>query len=78
MEPRRLEVARTYQRRAQFLADYIEAENSMGFHADQEAARILGLSINYARLGTAALWDEELPPTDPPRPAAAPRPRTDP
>jgi multiple sugar transport system ATP-binding protein len=41
--------ARIYQRRAQFLADFVEAENSMGFHADQEAARILGLSINYAR-----------------------------
>jgi nitrite reductase (cytochrome c-552) len=66
LEAQRLEAARTYQRRAQFLADYIEAENSMGFHADQEAARVLGLSINYARLGVAALWDEELPPTDPP------------
>ncbi|HUP46821.1 MAG TPA: ammonia-forming cytochrome c nitrite reductase subunit c552, partial [Thermoanaerobaculia bacterium] len=44
------------QRRSQFLADFIEAENSMGFHADQEALRVLGLSINYARLGLAALW----------------------
>jgi nitrite reductase (cytochrome c-552) len=65
-EPQRIEAARTYQRRAQFLADYIEAENSMGFHADQEAARVLGLSINYARLGTAALYGDELPPTAPP------------
>lgn len=37
----------------------------MGFHADQEAMRVLGLSINYARLGIAALWDEELPSTPP-------------
>jgi nitrite reductase (cytochrome c-552) len=64
-EPARLEAARTYQRRAQFLADFIEAENSMGFHADQEAARVLGLSINYARLGTAALYAEELPSSPP-------------
>jgi nitrite reductase (cytochrome c-552) len=65
VEAERLDRARTYQRRAQFLADYIEAENSMGFHADQEAARVLGLSINYARLGTAALWDQALPDTEP-------------
>ena len=65
VEADRLDAARTFQRRAQFLADYIEAENSMGFHADQEAARVLGLSINYARLGTAALWDQELPLTEP-------------
>ncbi len=66
LEERRLEVARTYQRRAHFLTDFVEAENSMGFHADQEAARVLGLAINYARLGTAALFDPELPPTAPP------------
>lgn len=47
--------ARDYQRKAQFLADFIEAENSMGFHAPQEAARILATSINYSRLGQAAL-----------------------
>jgi nitrite reductase (cytochrome c-552) len=51
----RLEAARRSHRRAQFLADFIEAENSMGFHADQEAARVLALSINESRLGEAAL-----------------------
>jgi nitrite reductase (cytochrome c-552) len=65
-EVTRLDAARTYQRRAQFLTDFVEAENSMGFHADQEAARTLGLAINYARLGTVALLGDELPPTDPP------------
>jgi respiratory nitrite reductase (cytochrome; ammonia-forming) precursor (EC 1.7.2.2) len=39
------------QRRAQFRADYVNAENSMGFHAPQEAARILGEAIDYARQG---------------------------
>jgi nitrite reductase (cytochrome c-552) len=50
-----LKPARDYQRKAQFLLDFIEAENSMGFHASQEAVRILGRSINYSRLGTRAL-----------------------
>ena len=47
--------ARDYQRRAQFFADFIEAENSMGFHADQEAVRILGRSIDYSRRGQIVL-----------------------
>jgi nitrite reductase (cytochrome c-552) len=51
--------AREYQRKAQFLLDFIEAENSMGFHADQEAVRILGQSINYTRLGQISLRDGE-------------------
>ena len=48
-------VARDFQRKAQFLADFIEAENSMGFHAPQEAARILATSIDYARRGQVAI-----------------------
>lgn len=51
----RVKNAQLYQRKAQFLADFVEAENSMGFHADQEAARILATAINYARLGQVAL-----------------------
>jgi nitrite reductase (cytochrome c-552) len=43
--------AQDYQRKAQFLLDFVEAENSMGFHAPQEAARILALSLNYSRKG---------------------------
>ena len=49
--------ARAFQRKASFYVDYVEAENSAGFHADQEAARILGESINFSRLGQAALRD---------------------
>ncbi len=37
------------QRKAQWRLDFIAAENSMGFHAPQEAARILGEAIDYAR-----------------------------
>ena len=39
------------QRKAQWRLDFVESENSMGFHAPQEAARILGESIDYARQG---------------------------
>ena len=35
--------------------DFVEAENSTGFHAPQEAARILGESINFARQGQLVL-----------------------
>jgi nitrite reductase (cytochrome c-552) len=31
--------------------DFINAENSLGFHAPQEAARILAEAIDYARQG---------------------------
>lgn len=50
-----LKNARDYQRKAQFLLDFVEAENSMGFHAPQEAARILAQSINYIRKGQIEL-----------------------
>ena len=50
-----LEVSRRHQRRAQFFLDFIEAENSMGFHADQEAMRVLAMSIDETRRGQAAL-----------------------
>jgi nitrite reductase (cytochrome c-552) len=42
------------QRRAQWRLDFIAAENSMGFHAPQEAARVLGEAIDYARQGQIA------------------------
>jgi nitrite reductase (cytochrome c-552) len=50
-----LATARDFQRKAQFYVDYVEAENSMGFHAPQEAARILAESIDFARKGQNAL-----------------------
>ena len=37
------------QRRAQWRLDFIAAENSMGFHAPQEAARVLAEAIDYSR-----------------------------
>ena len=53
----RLKAAQGFQRRAQFLLDFVEAENSSGFHAPQEAVRVLGLSIDYSRQGQVALRD---------------------
>ena len=47
--------ARQAHRRAQFFLDFVEAENSMGFHAPQEAMRLLGLSLDHTRRGQAAL-----------------------
>jgi nitrite reductase (cytochrome c-552) len=50
-----LAAPRDEQRQAQFLLDFIEAENSMGFHAPQEAMRVLALSLEHSRKGQIAL-----------------------
>jgi nitrite reductase (cytochrome c-552) len=50
-----LATARDEQRQAQFLLDFIEAENSMGFHASQESVRVLALSLDHTRKGQVAL-----------------------
>ena len=50
-----LKAAQNFHRKAQFYVDFVEAENSMGFHAPQEAVRILGESINFSRHGQNAL-----------------------
>jgi len=49
-----LEEALQLQRKAQFRLDFVAAENSMGFHAPQEVARILAEAIDYARQGEIA------------------------
>jgi nitrite reductase (cytochrome c-552) len=50
-----IDSARRLQRQAQFLLDFAEAENSTGFHAPQESARILAKAIDLARQGQLAL-----------------------
>jgi len=50
-----LAVPRNYQRKAQFYLDFVESENSTGFHAPEESARILGESINFTRMGQVAI-----------------------
>lgn len=42
------------QRKAQWRLDFVAAENSMGFHAPAETARILAESIDYSRQGQVA------------------------
>jgi formate-dependent nitrite reductase cytochrome c552 subunit len=42
------------QRKAMWRLDFISSENSRGSHASQEAARILGESIDYSRQAQAA------------------------
>ena len=49
-----LEPARALHRKAQWRLDFVAAENSMGFHAPQELARVLAESIDYARQGQQA------------------------
>ena len=46
-----LQGARELQRGAQWRVDFVSSENSMGFHAPQEASRILGEAIDMARRG---------------------------
>jgi nitrite reductase (cytochrome c-552) len=50
-----LEQALALQRRAQWRLDFVAAENSMGFHAPAEAARILAESIDYSRQAQLAV-----------------------
>lgn len=47
--------ARDLHRKAQWRLDFIAAENSTGFHAPQESARILAEAIDFARQGIAEL-----------------------
>lgn len=42
------------QKKAMWRLDFISSENSDGFHADQEAVRIVGESIDYSRQAQAA------------------------
>ncbi len=59
-----LQPIRVLQRKAMWRLDYISSENSKGFHADQEAARILGESIDYSRQAQAAAYKLSLPTTE--------------
>jgi len=46
-----LDSARKLHRKAQWRLDFVAAENSMGFHAPGETARLLAEAIDYARQG---------------------------
>ncbi len=55
MKDTQLQAAHELQRSAQWRVDFISSENSMGFHAPQEAARILAEAIDLARKGQIEL-----------------------
>lgn len=55
---------RKLQRKAMWRLDYIASENSKGFHARQEAARILGESIDYSRQAIAQCYRLETSPAE--------------
>jgi nitrite reductase (cytochrome c-552) len=55
MKEDQLKEAREFQRSAQWRVDFVSSENSMGFHAPQEASRILGEAIDFARKGQLEL-----------------------
>jgi len=59
------------QRKAQFFIDYVEAENSVGFHAPGEALRVLTVALDEIRKGQIAL--REIERGSPKRAAASPR-----
>ncbi len=68
-----LAAARDFQRRAQWRADFMNAENSMGFHAPAESLRILGESIDFARQGVLeAVKAGGTPPVQHARPVETP------
>ena len=46
-----LKESRDFQRRANLRWDFISSENSTGFHSPQEASRVLGDAVNFARMG---------------------------
>lgn len=50
-----LAAARAAQRRGQFYVDFVESENSNGFHAPQESMRVLGEAIDILRAGQLSL-----------------------
>jgi nitrite reductase (cytochrome c-552) len=59
ISPEKVAAARALHRKAQWRLDFVAAENSMGFHAPLEAARILAEAIDYARQGQIRALGQE-------------------
>jgi len=56
LDAAQLEAARKFHRKAQWRVDFVLSENSRGFHAAQESARILAEAIDFARQGQVAIF----------------------
>jgi len=50
-----LAAAADWQKRGQFLIDYVFSENSSGIHAPQETGRLLVTAMDHIRSGEIAL-----------------------
>lgn len=59
--PEELAPALALQRRAQWRLDFVVSENSMGFHAPQETARVLADAIDFARQGQVRVLSRNAP-----------------
>ena len=57
----KLKAAQALHRKAQWRLDFVNAENSLGFHASQEAARILAEAIDFARQGQISVLEQKQP-----------------
>lgn len=62
LDAARLDVARQAHRRAQFRWDFVDAENSSGFHAPRESARLLRAAADLAREARTDLQSNALTP----------------
>jgi nitrite reductase (cytochrome c-552) len=60
-----LDKARDFQRKGSFLIDYVEAENSAGFHAPGATLDTLNRATDYIRQGQLALLGKEKSPSAP-------------
>jgi nitrite reductase (cytochrome c-552) len=66
-----LQAALELQRAAQWRLDFVAAENSMGFHAPQEAAMVLAEAADYGRQGEIAALRSDVRTAAPAAPKAA-------
>jgi len=66
------------QRKGMWRLDFVSSENSMGFHADQESARLLAEAIDDMRRAQAAALALRLTPPSAPAPAPPPEPAPSP
>ena len=55
----RVKAAQSLHRKAQWRLDFVMAENSLGFHAPQEAARLLAEAVDFARQGQVELLKQK-------------------
>lgn len=55
MGEEKLKAAQQHQRKASFLIDFVEADNSAGFHAGHEEARLLTIALEEIRRGQLAV-----------------------